>query len=213
MANIDSKPLEFYSKRVKNLWISTHDNPHAFEGILSVCSGVENLVLFTFYPFTPFLEPPIASSHLRRLTCRLEHLFPPWSTTPNFQHSCFANLTHLHLFDNVGTWSTYGGFENLSSLSHLALGYYYPEELAILMPKLPALEYVAISKYEMSGHTPRIDTKDPIEVYDIRVVQIKGLCSDDWEHGVTGRGDFWDLVEQEVIRRQLEAGMVRVLCY
>ena len=45
MANIDSKSSEFYAKHVKNIWISTY-NLDAFERILRVCSGVQNLLLF-----------------------------------------------------------------------------------------------------------------------------------------------------------------------
>jgi hypothetical protein len=40
MANIDCKPLGFYAKHVKNLWILAADDPDAFERILTICSGV-----------------------------------------------------------------------------------------------------------------------------------------------------------------------------
>ena len=213
MANIDSKPPEFYSKHVRNLWISTSDDPPAFERILSVCSGVENLVLFSNrrsinLPFIPFLEIPNAVSHLRRLTCKLETLFPPWSTMQNFQHPFFANLTHLHLYDEMEDWSTYTGFENLRSLSHLAFACCGPEALATVMPKLPAIEYVALGHYGTDEGVLSVYRRVPVEVYGIKVVWIDGLGINDWEGGATGRADFWDLVEQEVGRRRAE--MVRV---
>ena len=213
MANIDSKPPEFYSKHVKNLWISTADDPSAFERILSVCSGVENLLLFSHrrsinLPFIPFLEIPNAGSHLRRLTCKLETLFPPWSTMQNFQHPFFAKLTHLHLYDEEEDWPAYVGFENLLSLTHLAFACCGPEELATVMPKLPAIEYVAICYHKMDECVPAVSRRVPVEVYGIKVVWIDGLSINDWEGGATGRADFWDLVEREVDRRRAE--MVRV---
>ena len=217
MANIDCKPLVFYAKHVKNLWISAVDDPDAFERVLSICSGVENLVLFPMrryinYPFVPFLERPSAGSHLRRLTCHLEYLFPPWSTMQNFQHACFANLTHLHLFDEH--WSDYAGFENLRSLTHLALACCGPEELAIVIPKLPVLEYVALCSYKDDDfYVPMVNKRVPVEVhamYGIRVVWVDGVNRADWERGTTGGADFWDLVEREVTQRRAE--MVCMLC-
>lgn len=208
MANIDCKSPEFYARHVKNLWIMAPDNPNAFERILTLCSGVQNLVLFPIrcsinHPFIPFLEHATAGSHLRRLTCRIEHLFLPWSSDQNFQHACFANLTHLHLYDEAEEWSNYVGFENLRSLTHLAIACCGPEQLAIVTPKLPALEYVALCHYQKGEfYIPRIVNRVSIEVYGIRVVWVNGLTIDDWERGTAGRRDFWDLVEREVARRR-----------
>jgi len=202
MANIDCKPLGFYAKHVKNLWISGSSGPDTFRRILTICRGVENLVLLGInYP--PFLEDLSAGSHLRRLTCRLEYFIPRWSTMQKFQHPCFANLTHLHLYG--GDWSAYVGFEHLRSLTHLALTGCSPEQLAVVMPKFPALEYVALCCYQSGDFcVPMVKTRVPVEVYGIRVVWIDGLTIDDWERGTTGRTDFWDLVEREVTMRRAE---------
>ena len=163
------------------------------------------------YPFIPFLEHPNAGSHLRRLTCKLEYLFLPWSTEQNFQHTCFANLTHLHLYDEMEEWSNYVGFENLRSLTHLAFACCGPEGLAIVMPKLPALEYVALGHYKSNeSGVPRVFNEVPVEkLYGIRVVWINGLAMDDWQRGAAGGVDFWDVVEREVARRR--AKLVRRL--
>ena len=213
MANVDSKSPEFYAQHVKNLWILATDDSNAFERILTLCSGVENLVLFPGrrginHPFIPFLEHATAGKHLRRLTCHLEHLFLPWSNDlndQNFQRACFANFTHLHLYGEAEEWSNYVGFENLRSLSHLALACCGPEELAIVTPKLPALEYVALCHYKSGEfYIPRIDNGVPLEKYGIRVVRVDGLTAADWERGTAGREDFWDLVEREVARRRAD---------
>jgi hypothetical protein len=92
------------------------------------------------------------------------------------------------------------GFENLRSLTHLAFACCGPEELAIVMPKLPALQYVAFCIYRWIEDVPSVQRK--ISGGDIKVVWIDGLTLGDWERGATGRGDFWDLVEQEVARRR-----------
>jgi hypothetical protein len=127
----------------------------------------------------------------------------------NFQHPCFANLTHLHLYDEMEDRSTYVGFENLRSLTHLALACCGPEELAIVMPKLPAIEYVALCHYKTDESVPSVNRRVPVEVCGVRVVWIDGLTINDWERGATGGADFWDLVEREVGRRR--AKMVRVI--
>lgn len=101
------------------------------------------------------------------------------------------------------------GFENLRSLTHLAFACCGPEALATVMPKLPALEYVALCNYKTSKGSVTINRQVPVEVYGINVVWIEGLNIDDWERGATGATDFWDVVEREVTRRR--AGMVRVM--
>jgi hypothetical protein len=167
------------------------------------------------------LEHPNAGSQLRRLTCKFETLFQPWSTGQNFHHTCFANLTHLHLYDEMEDWTTYLGFENLRSLTHLAFACCGPEEVAFVMPKLPALEYVALCSYKSADWLAQwgdacvstVDTQVPVEVYGIKVVWIEGLSMDDWERGASGRGDFWDIVEQEVATRRggMPLAVVRVM--
>ena len=215
MANIDYKPQEFYSKHVKNLWISAPDDPDAFERILTICGSVENLVLFPRKwrinpPFIPFLEIPNAGGCLNRLTCKLDVLFPPWSTSINFRYPCFANLTHLHLYDDDDEWPTYTGFEHLRSLTHLALACCGPQQLAAIMPRLPALKYVALCHYESTEYGRlTVNRKIPVEVYGNKVVWLQGLKKADWENGAAGQGDFWDMVEEEVAMRRT-VGRVQV---
>jgi hypothetical protein len=221
MAKIDRKPPEFYSKNVKNLWISALGHPNAFHCILSVCSGVENLVYLPHgqfnIPFTPLFA---LGRHVRRLTSRLRTLFPLQATMlwENFQHPYFANLTHLHLCDEEDWFTnfTFVRFENFRSLTHLAFARCYPQHLAIVMPKLPALEYVAIGSCNWVDCVPCSIRLFHVGVYygirdPFRVVCVESLTLDDWERGVTGMGDFWDVVEREVARRQ--AVMVRVLSH
>ena len=183
----------------------------AFQRILIICSSsVENLVLFPgihwnlAHPFIAFLEHPSAGDRLRRLTINLEHVFLPWSSMEIFNCPCFTNLTHLHLYDEAEEWSGYKGFELLRSLTHFAVACSSPEALAIVMPKLPALQYVVICHYGSNEHgrTRIHDNRVTRDVYGIRVVWLTGLTKRDWESGARGKGDFWEIVEQEVNSRR-----------
>jgi hypothetical protein len=208
VANIDCKPPEFYSTHVKNLWISAPGHLDGFDRILTVCSGVENLVLFPWGSHMTGSPPSIHLlenlSCLRRMTVNLDKLSVPWSPGLSFGYACFSNITHLHLYDDDEDWPDYKGFEHLYSLTHLALACCQSAQLAIVMPKLPALEYVALCSYSDGYGHPRVDRKFPTEMWAINVVRVSGLAIADWECGATGGTDFWDIVEEEVARRQAQ---------
>ena len=185
----------------------------AFLRILTMCSGIENLVLFPcrqgiYHPFIFFQEHLNSNSPLRRLTLKLEYLFPPFSSGQHFNYPFFANITHLHLYDEAEESSTYTGFEHLRSLTHLAFACCGPDHLGVVMPKLPAIKYVAICSYKSTYGHPVVNRRRPVEIYGIKVVVLDGLTSRDWECGTTGRVDFWDIVEKEVTRRLTETGMI-----
>jgi hypothetical protein len=135
------------------------------------------------------------------MTVKLTNFSGPWPTGPNFEYACFANITHLHLYDEYEDWSIYTGFEHLHSLTHLALACCSPASLAIVMSKLPVLEYVTLCYYSNDYGHPAVNRTIPMEVYGINVVWVKGLTVADWECGATGGTDFWDIVEREVARR------------
>ena len=72
------------------------------------------------------------------------------------------------------------------------------EALAIVMPKLPALQYVALCRYKSNEHgRTRVYNEVARDVYGIRVVWFKGLTERDWKYGARG-GDFWEIMEREV---------------
>ena len=208
VANLDYRRPEFYSTHVKNLWISATGDLNDFKRILTICSGVENLLLPSMghvIPASWTKDPAIelvehlnaSSSRLRRMTALGPH--SPW---PNFEYACFANITHLHLH-GCDDWSRLKGFELLHSLTHLAVEWCRPEQLALAMLKLPAVKYVAICKYETHeyGH-PMANRRVPIEMHGINVVLVDGVTIVDWERGANGGADFWDVVEKEVALRR-----------
>ncbi|KIL66965.1 hypothetical protein M378DRAFT_159896 [Amanita muscaria Koide BX008] len=176
----NGKPVEYYAQNIKNLAILGFFQIEAINRILAICTGVENLVLSaSARGFVDFFENSQAGRNLRRLSINLGAVSPQFGSTPNFYPPCFANLTHLHLWDEDDDWSTYAGWETLTSLTHLAFACSGPpEQVMQVMQTLPTVRYVALD----------------IPQYD-------------WERGARGKGDFWNLVEREVERR-LEEGSV-----
>lgn len=218
----NGKPAEYYVQHIKNLAIyCPFSSGGDINRILAICSGVENLLLVgPAWGFDLFKNPQ-AGRHLRRLTVNLSQFecSPQLGSTSYFYHPCFANLTHLHLMDDDGDWSTYAGWETLTSLTHLAFAYYAsagPEEIIRLMQTLPTLQYVALGYYRGSDvYGDYVDTANAWTTvnnnphtraeWGVRVVFLGRIPECDWERGARGQGDFWDVVEGEV-KRGLRVG-------
>jgi len=192
----NGKPVEYYAQHIKNLSILARFQNKEINNILAICTGVENLALWAD---PDFFGNPHSGRNLLRLTIQMKRCF---RSAPNFYHPCFANLTHLHLYDEEEDWSTYPGWETLSNLTHLALACSgSPETTMQLMQSLPAIRYVALGHYYASrkyadatiNNCPHIRA-----AWGVRVVHLGEIPTHDWERGARGEGDFWDIVEQEV---------------
>ena len=201
----NGKPVEYYAQHIKNLAIlGDFFDEEGINRILAICTGVENLVVLAPARGFDFFENPQAGHNLRRLTIKLENFSRSF---PNFNHSCFSNLTHLHLTDDGDYWPAYEGWENLTSLTHLAFAFAGPDETIPLVQTLPAIQYVALGYY-CSGERYKyaeieVDNSPHIRAAwgGVRVVLLSEIPAHDWERGARGGGDFWDVVEQEVKRR------------
>jgi hypothetical protein len=208
----NGKPAEYYAQHVKNLGVfGPFFENEIIDRILAICTGVENLVLTTPFRGLNFFENPQAGRNLRRLSVRLENFFPQISI-PNFHHPCFANLTHLHLWDEAEYWSIYPGWETLTSLTHLAFSCSGHEKVMKVMRTLPTVRYVALGYYYSGerykyAHAAVNNSPHIRAAWGVRVVVLSEIPEYDWEQGVRGEGDFWDLVEREVERR-LDEGSV-----
>ena len=177
--------------------------------VLAICTGVENLALSVPAYGFDYLENPQAGRNLRRLTIKL-YQFRQFGSRPNFYHSCFAKLTHLHLSDDDDDWPTYAGWERLVNLTHLALTCSGPAAgIQQLMQTLPTIRYVALGHYSSHESDKYVDASvnnNPglRAAWGVRVVIFSRIPHHDWERGARGEGDFWDLVEREVERRFLK---------
>jgi hypothetical protein len=200
----NDKPVEYYAQHIKNLAIlGSFFEEEGINRILAICTGVENLVVLAPATGFDFFENPQAGRNLRRLTIKLENFSRSF---PNFNHSCFSNLTHLHLSDNNEAWPAYVGWGNLTSLTHLAFYCAVADETLPLVQTLPAIQYVALGYYCSGERYKYAETEvhdNPLirAAWGVRVVFLSEIPEHDWERGARGEGDFWDVVEQEVKRR------------
>ena len=208
----NGKPVEYYAQHIKNLAIfGVFSQNEVINRILGICgAGVENLVLLVSARGLDFFENIQAGRNLHRLTIHLGMFFQPGSTA-NFYHPCFANVTHLHLWDGEGNWPTYAGWETLTSLTHLAFAFAVPEKIMEIMRILPTVRYVAIGRYNGStwyryAEAAIDDSPHGRERFGARTVLFSSIPQNDLERGARGEGDFWDLVEEEVERRRLKEG-------
>jgi len=212
----NGKPVEYYAQHIKNIAIHGaffENEVTNINRVLAICTGVENLALSIPAIGFDFFENPQAGRNLRRLTIKLSNFPQQFGSWPNFYHSCFAKLTHLHLLDDDDDWPTYAGWETLVNLTHLAFACSgSPEITQQLVQTLPTIRYVALGHYssdESYKYTDPIINNNPgvIAAWDARVVFFSRIPHYDWERGARGEGDFWDLVEREVGRR-LKKGSV-----
>ncbi|KAF8624564.1 hypothetical protein AX15_005811 [Amanita polypyramis BW_CC] len=204
----NGKPVEYYAQSVKNMAIiGPFFQTEVINRIIATCTGVENLALLAPACNSDFFEIPQATRNIRRLSIRLENASPQF----DFHHSCFANLTHLHLWDEY--WFRYTGWEALVNLTHLGLADSgYPPNVIQLMKTLPTIRYVALGSYH-SGEEYRyadvtVDNSSYIRAaWGVRVVVLSKIPVCDWERGARGQGDFWDVVEREVEKRLQEGSI------
>jgi hypothetical protein len=200
----NGKPIDYYAQHIKNLAIlGGFSKIETVNRVLAICTGVENLVLLAPCHVDLFKNPS-AGCNLRRLTINLGRQF---DSMPNFSHSCFANLTHLHLWDDDEDWVFYTGWENLTSLTHLALACSgSPAQVRKLTQKLPTVRYVALGyycsgdKYKYADVT--VNNESHVRrAWGVQVVLLGEIPEYDWERGARGEGDFWNVVERELERR------------
>ena len=209
----NGKPDEYYAEHIKHLAISGgYSENNKINNILAICTGVENLVLLA-PARVDFFKNPQAGRNLRRLSIKLSRFSQQFWSTPNFYHRCFANLTHLHLYDDDDDWPTYAGWKNLTSLTHLAFSCGGPKGIMQLMQTLPTVQYLVLGHYRSGegnrymtatvNNAPYIRAASPV-----RLVYLSNISMYDWDRGARGEADFWDVVEREVKRRLEEESIV-----
>ncbi len=202
-------PAEYYAGHVKSLaFFGDYYKAREVDGILAICTGVENLLVDATHRKFTFFDKLLASTALRRLYIHVDSTTSGSTTPQRFNYACFRNLTHLHFADSYGEWIHYTGWEHLRCLTHLAFVLCYsPERLQTIMEALPAIRYVAHGAYQWHGErygcADVVVNKDPHmrEQYGARVVFLEKIPLCNWEQGARGEGDFWDVVEEEVEKR------------
>ncbi|KAF4597933.1 hypothetical protein EYR38_006325 [Pleurotus pulmonarius] len=130
MRTLESKPSSFFAKHVKTLCLTASVTFPYCTRVLSVCTGVEDLICWCPSPVSGLL--PLISNHpLRKLSIKMETLFPV-EAAPDFTHPIFRFITHLDIVNprsgpDDAHWH---GLANLPRLTHLAIGdlFYWQEK-------------------------------------------------------------------------------------
>lgn len=113
----NSKPASFFRDRVHNLFVENLGHEE-LEEIISVCSGVQFLVLFQNFGEVPSL----IATRPRRLSLHLTDV-PKSVDSPQLPNSIFNFVTHLDLFDSAhpNSGEVVACLAQLAALTHLAL--------------------------------------------------------------------------------------------
>ena len=118
-----TKSTSFFSTHVKSLCVAYDVSDHRIGRVIHACQGVTSLTFWTvrapicYQPsqdITQILGPLRPRKLSIFLTGILNHFQPP------FQAPFFQNITHLSVVNSWEDWSTWSGFDHLSSLTHLS---------------------------------------------------------------------------------------------
>ncbi|KAJ7098941.1 hypothetical protein C8R44DRAFT_356023 [Mycena epipterygia] len=203
-----TKSPSFFREHVRHLCVGRGDVTGIdLDIVLSTCSGVQNLFLFTLRSdVRPNLLALLSPMPLRRLCINLKRMFD--STAIDFSHAIFANITHLDVLDysDSNDWT---GLALLPCLTHLAFND-DDAELAVLQRILSDCASLQVFVLLCS---PSLDELRALET-DMRFMVLGGdpvHYREDWQRGVLGRTDYWDTAEAFIAKRR--AGIMNPLCF
>ncbi|KAL0946213.1 hypothetical protein HGRIS_012472 [Hohenbuehelia grisea] len=135
MRTLESKPPSFFAAHVKTLCLTANTvTLQQAQRLLSICSGLENLICWAGAN-SANLSSYISSKKLRRLSAKMEVLFPEDPTMDDIRHPMFKALTHLDIVNPLEPPSLqhWDGLSALQNLTHLALGdlfYWSPQAVS-----------------------------------------------------------------------------------
>ncbi|KAE9394696.1 hypothetical protein BT96DRAFT_181828 [Gymnopus androsaceus JB14] len=147
LRTIDARPAEFFSQRVKKLYISYSVTFPEAQRILAVCTGLSQLICWTESRqngwLFPYLNPPSDSiSHLTHLSIKLE-MTTSENALPSFSDEMYQNLTHLEIVlpppVNLGIYIDWRSLSDLPCLKHLMMGDLNSWDHFYLLPVLRSL--------------------------------------------------------------------------
>ncbi|KAJ6600253.1 hypothetical protein DFH09DRAFT_1127898 [Mycena vulgaris] len=213
LAGMRSKPRTFAHQHVHHLFVSygivalLHKE---LETLLSICTGVHNLVLINddTHP-RPWLAPRLSAMLLQRLCINLANLFAP--APIDFSHPLFAQITHLDLLDDAhGAWVDYAGLAGLPRLTHLSfdlslatrthtmLATSIVQGVVVHCPALCVLVLLwSAALREAIQHDPEAVGEIVALAQDGRVVMtlLPLTYAQDWQSGARGGEDYWTRAE------------------
>ncbi|TFK64844.1 hypothetical protein BDN72DRAFT_846253 [Pluteus cervinus] len=226
LRTVDARPAGFFSKRVKNLCITTMVPYSHAQRVLAVCTNLDSLTCWTdgILPFLTVRENPPVAHSLQRLSIKLGEMQgrtggygQPYRDSSFlrslFKLPVFQRLTHLDVVHPPAgvTAEDWTSILSLPALTHLSLGDLGIAQHHTLLPALvpildesPTLEVLVLIS---SQHLFRLSLK-ALDVRDPRLVVLSQFhegssVKEYWESVRRGERDFWTLPEDLVkIRRK-----------
>ncbi|KAF7335649.1 hypothetical protein MVEN_02219800 [Mycena venus] len=203
-----SKPPEFLREHVCHLALSSLTPRSDVTRILSTCTNVHDLAIWTGDTYPELLSDMRHLTNLRRLSINLFDLFGGHNgfQLPRPEELLplpFAHLTHLDVFSSMPEpmWPVFGMFP---CLTHLAFSdYYHPEMVHTTLDTCAVLQLLVIVwTYDDDPDAGGEDNHDTSEISDPRFCTIPcHLFESDWEEGAWGGLDFWRRAEIELRER------------
>ncbi|KAJ7235603.1 hypothetical protein B0H12DRAFT_1327423 [Mycena haematopus] len=197
---MQSKPPEFLQKHVHHLALSTPIARSDVTRVLSTCTNIRDLALWTGITDPEMLSDMRNLSNLQHLSVNLFDLFGGHQQfqLPRLGELPFAHLTHLDVFSSMpeALWPLFG---MLPRLTHLSFNdTYFPEIVQMALDMCATLQLLVVVWTHSIDDEPAVDT---LEISDPRFCMVWcEMFEDDWKEGAQGGVDFWHRAE---IARQI----------
>ncbi|KIK92011.1 hypothetical protein PAXRUDRAFT_830371 [Paxillus rubicundulus Ve08.2h10] len=187
------RPPQFAHSHIKALCIRPQIPLSVTTQLLTLCSGLETLALWTHsQPENPTdITNLLSSTPLTSLSINLHTITtnPTYYPPPALQHHpVFVNLTHLDIVNPWVVWTTSLGIEHLPRLTHLAFRFWSRGSVNAALSRI-------------LRESPRLDCED---IRDIRVVVIQHTRdADEWKTIERDAEGMWQRAERVVRWRRL----------
>ncbi|KAJ7171283.1 hypothetical protein C8R46DRAFT_1262524 [Mycena filopes] len=200
---LESKPAEFLRQHVHHLALSTTIPRPDVERVLSTCTNVQDLTIWTGDTYPELLPLLCKMTNLKHLSTNLRSLLEGQDDVPLRiplpAALPFANLTHLDIFSDVPEriWPVFG---MLPRLTHLAFtDNFMPAMIHAALDACALLQLVVVA-WTMEEEDAQFPDESKITDPRFCVVSCR-LFEDDWLIGAVGGDDFWRRGEELVADR------------
>ncbi|KAJ6564606.1 hypothetical protein B0H19DRAFT_1259028 [Mycena capillaripes] len=211
---IQTKPPAVIPKNVHDVMVWHPNSKHEICTLLSMCSGVQNVVLHSLTPATV-----LCLSSLQRLQ-RLTLPEPLRSEVPQIHPSMpfFLALTHLHIHTFVGHLNRQW-IGALPSLTHFCIEQPLDVDLPDLLGVLQECTKlrILVCTYPLDSLSGGILRNPTAWIDDHRVVLLAldvetDAYVQDWRSGAAGGRDFWVRAEEFLAKKQKDPSITTQAC-
>lgn len=195
---MQSKPPEFLREHVHHLALSSIMASSDVTRVLSTCTNVHDLAMWTGHTYPELLSDLRHLTHLQRLSINLFDLFGGHNgfQLPRAEALPFAHLTHLDVFSTMPEtlWPVFG---MLPRLTHLSFSdNYTPEMIQMAFDSCAVLQLLVVVWTHADADVDAENSVDTSEITDPRFCEVPcEMFESDWEEGAWGGIDFWRRAE------------------